>query len=169
MMKNNLFLLEPDFHNIPSSLKRLPWGVWKAEPREGQSGKYNKAPRNPLSGIKIGADKPEKFGTFDEAKSAYEKGKYSGVGVLLIGSGIVGIDIDDYPELFELRPEIKQWARQAVKEGAYCEKSPSGKGLRLFMLGTLPAEGRKSHGLEIYSDKRFLTVTGHVLRTKAGV
>lgn len=159
----NIHFLKPKLDSIPTDLKKEYWGVWKAEPREGKPGKFNKAPRNPLTGITIGANQPEKFGTFNEAKTAYESGSYTGVGVLLNGTGIVGVDIDDYSDIFTLRPELKLWVQEAINQGAYCEKSPSGKGLRLFMIGKLPAAGRKSAGLEIYDNSRFLTVTGHVV------
>lgn len=159
----NSIFLAPNFNSIPTDLKKHYWGVWKAEPREGKPDKFNKAPRCPTTGRKIGANQPEKFGTFDEAKIAFELGSYTGVGVLLHGTGIVGVDIDDYADVFTLRPEVKLWVQEAIKQGVYCEKSPSGKGLRLFMIGKLPANGRKSAGLEIYDNRRFLTVTGHVV------
>lgn len=160
-MKPNF--LSPIHSSTPAELIPSPWAVWIAELRKEQEGKFNKAPRSPASGKKIGANQPEKFGTFDEAKIAFELGSYTGVGVLLHGTGIVGVDIDDYAKVFALRPEVKQWVNQAIKRGAYCEYSPSGKGLRLFLIGTLPVGGRKSDGLEIYADKRFLTVTGHTI------
>lgn len=158
--------LEPIFKNIPEELRQLPWAVWKAEPRDGIVGKYNKAPRSPSTGKKIGADKPELFGTFDEAVKAYESGKWTGIGVLLIGNQIVGIDIDDAIELFDEKPEIKDWVYEAIGKGVYCELSPSERGLRLFTLGSLPSKGRKYHGLEIYSNGRFLTVTGQLCTNK---
>ena len=159
----NTNFLPPKLDLTPTALRSMPWAVWKAEPREGKPDKFSKAPRCPHTGRKIGANQPEKFGTFDEAKNAYESGFYTGVGVLLNGTGIVGVDIDDYSDIFTLRPEVKLWVQEAINQGAYCEKSPSGKGLRLFMIGKLPASGRKSAGLEIYDNRRFLTVTGHVV------
>ncbi|MBT8578937.1 hypothetical protein G6695_06765 [Polynucleobacter paneuropaeus] len=160
--------LEPIFNNIPDRLKEQPWGVWRAEPRLDNdlnpTGKFNKAPRNPTTGIKVGANKPELFGTFEEAKQAYEAGGYTGVGVLLTGNGIIGIDIDDAKKLFKDRPEIKEWLEKAINEGVYCEQSPSAKGFRLFAQGELPNDcQKKKGGLEIYDDHRFLTVTGHVI------
>ncbi len=161
----NANFLTPQLEYIPDTLKQQPWGVWKAEPREGALDKFNKAPRCPITGRKIGANQPEKFGTFNEAKAAYETGQYTGLGIVLNGSGIVGVDIDDYADIFSLRPDVKAWANQAIKQGVYCEKSPSGKGLRLFMIGKLPTSGRKSAGLEIYNNTRFLTVTGQVIHS----
>ena len=163
--------LKPIFGNIPDELKAQPWGVWIAEPRLDRNGdptgKWNKAPRNPLSGIKIGANQPEAFGTYEEAKQAYEGGGYTGIGVLLTGSGIVGMDLDDCPTLLEERPEVGKWLREAIDGGIYCEISPSSNGARLFALGQLPIGCPKKQGsLEIYDDGRFLTVTGH--QTKGG-
>jgi putative DNA primase/helicase len=160
--------LLPEFENIPDEIKAQPWAVWIAEPRTNQLGKFNKAPLNPVTGRKVGTDKPELFGTFEEAKAAYATGKYTGIGVLLTGNGIVGVDIDDAKETFADKPEIKKWIAAAVNAGAHSEKSPSGTGLRLFMLGKLPAKGRKVGHLEIYDDARFLTVTGNIYPRKKG-
>lgn len=165
-MNNSLPLfLAPIFDNIPAVLRELYWAVWIAEPRPGKPDKFNKAPRSPKTGDKIGTDKPHLFGTYDQAVAAYEAGGYTGVGVLLTGNGLIGVDIDDYPKTVVDRPEVKAWVRDAIKADAYCEASPSGTGLRLFMLGEpLPDTVKRKHGnLEIYDDKRFLTVTGHLL------
>ena len=160
--------LEPQFDNIPDQLKQQPWAVWKAEPRPNKPGKFNKAPRSPATGMKIGANKPELFGTYDEAVSAYQRGGYTGIGVLLTGNGIVGVDIDDAESTFASMPNLKAWLASAIKDGAYCERSPSGTGLRLFIKGALPGTGRKSGPLEIYDNTRFLTVTGYVFPPKNG-
>jgi hypothetical protein len=160
--------LAPKFDNIPEALKSQPWAVWKAEPRSGKPGKFDKAPVCPIGGFKIGANQPEKFGTFEQAKAAYDRGGYTGVGVLLTAGGIVGVDIDYQEETFEAQPAAKQWLEKAIKGGAYYEKSPSGAGLRLFLSGALPVGGRRKSGpLEIYDNDRFLTVTGHVAGTRA--
>jgi primase-polymerase (primpol)-like protein len=158
--------LKPKFNNIPEELKQQPWAVWRAEPRDGSVGKYHKAPCSPSTGRKIGTDKPELFGTFDEAVEAYKSGEWTGIGVLMTGNQIVGIDIDDAIKLFDEKPEIKTWVDDALNAGVYCEISPSGTGFRLFTLGTLPSKGRKYKGLEIYANVRFLSVTGHTLFRK---
>lgn len=156
--------LRPKTENIPEELKHQPWAVWIAEPRPGNPEKFNKAPLSPRSGNKIGADKPELFGTFDEATTAFEtNSRYTGIGVLLTGNGIVGFDLDDCKDLSGLKPEVQQWVALALAKGAYCEWSPSGTGLRLFVRGSLPGTGRKKGSLEIYDRDRFLTLTGHVI------
>lgn len=159
--------LEPSFENIPEELRQQPWAVWIAEPRLDDNGKHNgkwsKAPRNPLTGRMIGANQPNKFGTFEEAKHSYESGNYTGVGVLLTGCGLIGIDIDDCKKLFKQNPALIDWLKKASEEGAYIEMSPSGNGLRIFVYGNIDSGGMRSGGLEIYQDERFLTITGHQL------
>ena len=168
----NLTWLKPQLENIPEELKRQPWAVWKAEPRldrDGRpTGKYNKAPLNPLTGYKVGANQPEKFGSFNQAVQAYETGRYTGVGVLLTGNGITGVDIDDAPKTLKDRPEVLEWIQQAVDAGAYCELSPSGKGFRVFIHAKLPIGSKNKVGpLEIYDDARFLTITGHSIDARS--
>lgn len=158
--------IKPAFPNIPEHLLSLPWAVWAAELRAGTREKWNKAPRSPITGRMIGTDKPKLFGTFEQAKAAYATGRYTGVGVLLTGNGIVGVDIDDFDATFKEKPAVKKWLATAIAAGAYCERSPSGKGLRLFMRGKLPGTGRKSGSLEIYDNVRFLTVTGAIVEFK---
>jgi len=156
--------LTPKIQNIPEELKLQPWAVWKGIPRKGQPGKYDKPPTCPRGGHKIGTDKPHLFGTFDEAVAAYtQSNKYSGIGVLLTGNGIVGVDIDDFKQTFLKKPEVKLWVQDAIEAGVYGELSPSGTGLRFFMLGSWNGSGRKSGKLEIYQTTRFLTVTGQRL------
>ena len=43
---------------------------------------------------------------------------------------------------------------------SYTEVSPSGTGLRIFAQGGLSGKGRKRGDIELYSQGRFLTVTG---------
>ena len=165
MNTHKKLFLQPKFENIPDGLKELSWAVWIAEPRKGKPGKFNKAPRCPETGNKIGTNKPHLFGTYDQAVAAYEAGGYTGVGVLLTGDGLIGVDIDEVNQTFVDQPNVRAWVIAAIRADAYCEASPSKAGLRLFMLGEpLPDTVKRKHGhLEIYDNVRFLTVTGHLL------
>ena len=160
----NFPVVEPNPDSIPEFLKAQPWAVWRAEPKDNQPGKFNKAPCSPVTGIKAGASKPELFGTFEQAVSALETGKYSGFGPILTGNGIVGFDIDNYKATFDQMPQVKEWVAAARDAGAYCELSPSGTGLRLYVRGQLPGGGRKAGPIEVYADTRFLTATGKRLK-----
>jgi RecA-family ATPase len=165
--------LKPNFQDIPLALQQLPWAVWKAEARldhaGNPTGKWSKAPRNPKTGWNIPTNDPSKFGTFQEAQEAFATGQYTGVGVLLIGNGITGIDIDDAIDVFKTRPKVKDWVKAARNEKVYLELSPSGNGMRLFVYGRLNCNGRKQNSLEIYDDVRFLTITGHTLCKNTGI
>lgn len=162
---NGFPAVEPNPCKVPEFLRVKPFANWVAEPKAGQPGKFNKAPRNPTSGIKVGANNPASFGTYEQAVAALDTGKYSGIGVLLTGDdNLTGVDIDDYKTTFEQLPQVKAWVSKARAAGAYCELSPSSNGLRLFMRGKLPGSGRKVGPLEIYDNARFLTVTGRAAK-----
>lgn len=164
--------LRPKFENIPEELQKQPWAVWNAEQKfdkQGNpTGRWSKAPRDPSTGILIGSNKPFLFGTFEEAKKAYESGSYTGVGVLLTGNGIIGVDIDHLEESSKQDFGLKEWIQNSRKLGAYCELSPSGTGLRLFIKGNLKDGGYKVQNLEIYANQRFLTLTGHTIQSRRG-
>ncbi len=153
--------LKPIFANIPTDLHSLRWGCWVAEQKT--EGKVAKAPRHPDGGWLLSTNKPERWPTFDECRAGYLSGLFDGVGLLLEADiGIVGIDIDDATNTLKRHPEVLAQLRLISATGGYIERSPSGNGLRIFVLGNLPLNaGKKSDGLEIYSDRRFLTVTGH--------
>lgn len=153
--------LAPKFENIPAALLTLRWACWVAEPKP--DGKISKAPRHPNGGWPVATNKPETWATFDECRAAYQSGCFDGIGVLLEArQGIVGIDVDDAINTLVRHPEVFAQITQVVNAGGYVERSPSGKGLRIFVQGTLTENaGKKREGLEIYNDRRFLTVTGH--------
>lgn len=164
-------ILLPDLAGIPEEVKALRCAVWKAEPELDAQGNavrkpngkpyIKKAPRSPARSY-ISKTKPEQWASFDDCSAALARGEFSGVGVLMQAeSGLVGIDLDNVPELVREKPAVKLLMAQAKKVGIYCEKSPSGTGLRLFVKGSIPGhKGRRSGGVELYADSAFLTVTG---------
>ena len=100
---------------------------------------------------------------------AYQRDpRFGGIGFMMHAeSGLIGIDLDD--SIAE-DGTIAPWALEIVRQfdGAYWERSISGKGLRGFCRGTLPVGGCRSKvegcSVELYSDVRFLVVTGQVVR-----
>ncbi len=154
--------LSVDFSNIPTWMHAKKFCVWTAEPRE--NGKVNKAPRHPGGGWRLSVKEPDQWATFDEVKEAYISGKYDGIGVLLTsGSGVVGIDIDDWESLVAAHRDVFDTLEKFIQQGGYVERSPSGAGLRAFVKGHLTGTGQKSGGFEVYDEGRFLTVTGQQL------
>ena len=95
--------------------------------------------------------------------NAYNNGnRYSGIGIALEKTGLVGVDFDHCrnPETGEIEP----WALEYVKRlNSYTESSPSGTGLRVFLYGEIKNPGNKKGNIECYTSGRYLTVTGHHL------
>jgi len=159
--------LKPRFDQIPEEIREtFKWAVWRAEPRSNQPGKFNKAPRNPLTGRLLNVNVPESFADFETCWLAVEAHGFTGLGILLQGNGWVGVDIDNFTKMANVeRGPICEWIREALAKGAYVEKSPSGSGLRAIFRGGFPGQGRRAGSLEIYQDKRFLTITGHAIKS----
>ena len=167
----------PLVHNIPAELTALPqWVAYAAQEREGR---VTKPPLNPnLDSPRLASvNKPKSWGTFGKALAFlnYHRGEaftangslavVAGVGVVLTSE--TGVDIDHC-----ILPDgsTAEWAKplvQALLNAAmYVEKSPSGTGVRAFCREPLPPEcgkGFKRNGVEVYRERRFLTVTGHRL------
>jgi len=147
----------------------LYWCVWVRTLRENDpTEKPSKYPISPRNGSLIRVNKPEEWTDFDTALRALNANpRYCGLGVLLVeGSGIVGIDLDD---AIDNDGNLKDWARTIVGAiPSYWERSPSGMGLRSFVLGVIPDDAPKrltldDGAIEVYVRGRYLTITGRRL------
>lgn len=149
--------MRPDFEKIPFELRDVPrWVVWK-----GAKIPYCAAATDKLANV----TKPSTWSTFAQAEAAYVKGGYSGVGFVLNGDGIVGVDLDKCAPDGVPSPDALNLLSHIGCQ--YIELSPSGIGLRGFGYAD-NIKGRRGilDGLsvELYSTARYLTVTGRVLR-----
>jgi primase-polymerase (primpol)-like protein len=156
--------LPPNFESIPAELRVLnQFGVWSYEEiTDEESGEcwVDKIPRNARTGRRASSTNPGSWSSFDQAMRAYERGGFDGLAFFLQhGGGLVGIDLDKCRS--RTTGAIEQWAQSIVDRlGSYCELSPSGRGLRLFVWGELPPRDRREGRFECYSGARFLTLTG---------
>ena len=158
-----------DYANIPDQLKkRDQWILWKFG-KVKPNGKRDKIPKF-YDKTSIDAHDSSKWLSFQDVVKA--KGKYNldGIGFVLTESDkIVGIDIDDCIK----EGHLNDLANEIVNNcESYTEISPSGKGLRIFIQGERSKQHKNKNsdlGLEVYDDKRFLTVTGNVLGEMKGV
>jgi hypothetical protein len=148
---------------IPIALReQAQWVAWRYEQINGRR---TKIPYNPRDGHRARSNDPRTWGSADEAQAALAQGGYDGVGFMLrAGDPFVGVDLDHCfdPQTGALLP----WAAEIVETlDSYTEVSPSGTGLRIFARGTLPPRelGRREGPVEMYSDRRFLSVTGQHL------
>jgi hypothetical protein len=152
--------LQPRFKNFPKELQRHDqWVVWKGK----------KIPYDPTRlNSKANVNDPYSWGSFNQADAAYSEGGWLGVGFVLTGNGIAGVDIDKC--VVDGEPNKDALQLMADLEAPYIEYSPSGNGLRAFGFSTQSITGvrgqLKGLSIELYTKGRYLTVTGHVIKNE---
>jgi putative DNA primase/helicase len=156
---------------IPEVLQALPqWVVWsyvKEVDADTGAVDWNKPPRNVRTGRLASSTDPKTWSTYEVALAAYRRGR-EGLGFVLHVTveqrsanrpWLVAVDLDHCRDPGTGR--IEPWAEEIVgRLNTYTEVSPSGHGLRLFVLGRLPPFGRKKGRYENYETGRYVTVTG---------
>lgn len=144
---------------LPQKLKeKSQWILWKAEYLQDKD-RVNKIPINPKNYRNASSTNPATWSSWDEAVQARKTGYGLGF-VLAPEDGLTGIDIDSCISEGVIEP----WARAIVKGiNSYTEISPSGKGIRIFVEADWPAGANRKGQLEVYTQGRFLTVTGNHL------
>jgi len=176
--------LRPNFEKMPAELKQLKnWVLWY--PRWTGS-KWTKVPIQP-SGFGSSTINPKHWSSFDGVKQAYERaieriyievherGKpkrrapIGGVGFVFDGQsdrdGLVyaGADFDSGA----FRGEIASFTEERLKKlGSYFEASVSGSGLHVIVKAHPLTGGVAHNGIELYTTKRFFTMTGRTSATE---
>ena len=152
----NSLILPVKAENIPEQLKARPqWVVWKAV-----GDKPDKVPYSARTGRRASSTDLLTWSTFQEALEAYENGDYAGLGFVFSSADpYTGIDIDN---CVDGDGEIAGWALEIVRYfDSYTELSATGTGLHVIVRGEVP--NRRKGEVEVYSSKRFFTMTGHVV------
>lgn len=151
-------MLSPKFSNMPMELMLHPnWVVFS----ETKVPYCATVPRMHAS-----STDPATWSLFEQARTTFEEGGFAGVGFVLDGTGIVGVDLDKC-----VVNGVPNPVAMSILDSlgcAYVELSPSGSGLRAFGYGPSVKGGRgKLDGIciELYATGRYLTVTGHILRS----
>jgi putative DNA primase/helicase len=161
---------------VPALLKNTPnWIRWRLE--TGDNGKPTKVPYR-VDGRKAASTRAEDWTDYRTAVTGTVIDSQQGVGFVVNG-GIVGFDLDGCrnPDTDEIAP----WAQSILDalDGSYVEVTPSGLGLRAWARGTLPGTDRVFNfdptvglgdkvKIEVYTEKRFFTMTGNPYFTEAG-
>lgn len=144
------------FDNIPHELKQLKqWVLWKYV--DIGALKPTKVPYA-TTGYQASVTNPDDWTTFDNAVHYHNSGSYDGI-------GFVFTDFDPYA-FIDLDATIENSSKQLKifqEFDSYSEKSPSGKGLHIIVKGSIP-QGRKRFDIEIYSSKRYATMTGNIFK-----
>jgi hypothetical protein len=152
--------LTPQFEKLPRELIELRrWVLWKDK----------KKPYDPVViGRPASVLDPTTWGGFQQAKNAVELGGWCGLGFVLNGDGLAGIDIDKC--VVNGRPDGRAIELLETLNAPYIEFSPSGQGLRAFGYAPPLNKGIRgvvnSQSVELYSNHRYLTLTGHVLKSQ---
>lgn len=150
--------------NIPTELKQCKaWLCWRIPQINVETGKFGKIPIYPVSqGNRSGKQgTPEdlaQLGTFEQAIAAIRANPgLAGIGFAALPDfGIVALDADKCFEHDILRPDVAQ-----ITAETYLECSPSGKGVRAFWRGMTSNSKNHENGIELFSTKGFVTVTGN--------
>jgi len=145
---------------IPARLRAMPWVLWRAETRgEGKPTKVPYCVSDPRR--RASSTDPATWSPFPDAVEAYHAlgDTVAGIGVVLAADARVScIDLD---RVINADGELDTRAATIVERcDSWTERSPSGTGLHVFVDGTLPA-AVKGNQIEVYSDARYIAVSGH--------
>lgn len=151
--------VEPE--NIPAVLREAArWCVWRREPTN--DGKLTKKPmqaRWPSRGLS--KTTPSQWAEYATALNTYQNTKgIDGLG-FVCGGGFVALDFDECCD--EVTREVNTDVAELLERlNTYAEFSPSGRGVRAFLLGELPGKNltSKEAGFELYAEGAYVTVTG---------
>ncbi|HLG79132.1 MAG TPA: phage/plasmid primase, P4 family [Ktedonobacteraceae bacterium] len=161
--------------NLPAleELRTRPqWVCWRKERR---GGKWTKVPYHPLTGKKAASDNPHTWASYAQAVQGQCTGRYDGIGYMFQGD-YTGVDLD---HCVHLDGSLDPWAQGYLDQlPSYAEYSPSHTGLHILVRGIVP-RGLRRHvpgapqpeaAIEMYSERRYFTVTGaHVAGTPTSI
>jgi hypothetical protein len=146
----------------PAELAELDqWVTWRLV-RRGK--KQDKIPYTARTGDPASSTDPSTWASYAEARAASDRVGF----VFTAHDPFSGVDIDDCrdPHTREIHPAAQRIIDQL---DSYTEVSPSGRGVKIFVRGVLPASVGQSHypgapfKVELYSTGRYFTVTGEQL------
>lgn len=173
---NILDLNQPILSEVPALLKSLPnWIWWRLE--KSKDGADTKVPYVAGNWNRhASSTDPSTWTTFDEAVKGAVLSSAQGIGFVIHGISvekkIVGFDLDGCrnPET----GEITDWAGKLVHAlDSYTEFTPSGTGIRIWVIGELPNGARVFNlslaagfgdkvKIEVFDHARYFTVTGQI-------
>lgn len=150
-----------DYRHVPETLKRLrQWVCYRVVERD--NGKLGKIPVDPQTLRDAKANDPSTWGTFEQAVTAADQNGLAGIGIEF-ANGVFGVDLDG---VIDSDGNLRSDAASIVATmDSYTEYSPSGTGLHILCMGSLPAGQRRKGFLEMYDTGRFFTVTGKTYGT----
>jgi len=159
-----------NYNNIPAELKALKqWAVFRSY-LDKESGKYKKIIISPVTGKFAKSNEPETWDGYNTARYYCKRYKYQGL-VFALDKDIVFVDLDraiDKESGVIVSPEAKRLLE--LLPDTFAEKSVSGTGIHILFRGNLPDDALKRNdekGIEIYSTKRFICMTGELIDNRS--
>lgn len=157
--------------SVPTIFKQTPnWLRWRLE---NVGGKDTKVPYQ-VSGYRGSATNPATWTDYHTAVAGWTIDGTQGVGFALTKElGIIGFDLDGCRN--PVTGEITEWAKRIIDLlTSYTEITPSGTGVRVFVVGKKPDGKFKFHlalsagfgnkvQIEVYDRARYFTMTGNRL------
>jgi hypothetical protein len=151
----------PDLPALATLCARPQWVCWTPRLVDGR---WTKPPLIARNGFGASHSKPSDWTTYEEAAAAAIRRGWAGVGyVVTADDGLTGADLDHCRD--PATGELDDWAADIVALAeTYIEVSPSGSGLRIIWSGKIDATIKADPvHVEVYRDRRFLTITGNHL------
>lgn len=147
-------------HGIPDELKHFrQWVVWKLEQVEPLPKKPTKVPYSPVTGRKASSVDRFSWSTFGDALAMYNSSEdYAGIGFVLTKDDpytVIDLDAPSTEDEVKINNDIY------FKMASFTERSPSGTGVHIWTKAEIQ-KGRNRRPVEMYSNMRFITVTGNV-------
>lgn len=150
----------PAFADLAEYVQWVGW-QYLSQPR---GKKAKKPPLDPHTGQGASIYRPEQWGTLAQASAGLDRFDFAGIGFVLTSDDpFLAVDLDRCRDLLTgaLTPFVQEVVRAA---DTYTEISPSGRGVRCLLKGTLPAERiPQRRGFEWFDRAHIATLTGHHL------
>jgi len=164
---NKTATVKPKLDTIPSVLKEHDhWLLWKSAPME--NGKLGKRPVDLDGTIFKGWNDTDNLYSFETVADAYNKGNFDGIGFSQANTPLVCVDLDNDTGINDIPKELL-----SIMQAGYAERSPSGKGVHVWMRADLPQDITENIGkkrktdtgdeIELFTKSGWLTVTGDKL------
>lgn len=154
-----------DLNNPPprEMRERHQWACWRLELIDG---KWKKPPYHPRTGRRVSTTSQGQLCTYEQAIHTYHSGNYDGICYhLRAADNLVAIDIDSCRD--PQTGQITQWAWRIIHVlNTRSEISPRGTGVHLFVHGKIGRNRSRdlfTGRIEFYSEKQYITWTGHLL------
>jgi hypothetical protein len=150
---------------LPTELReKHQWVNWRYELTD--KGKWTKVPTQPHApDYKASTDNAAQWGSFDDAMLAFDRNEtLAGVGFVFATDDVyAGVDLDN---CINDDGTLAEWARVWIERlNGYAEISPSRRGVKVWVRGKLPEDGRHINlpggtAVECYDNTRFFSTTG---------